>query len=148
MIPPLTDEGLLPPGVHYASWDELEDRFGYSAWRKHLISGLRRAAKALAEAGCKTLYVDGSFVTDKEFPGDFDGCWQEEGVDPDQLDPILLTFGAKQAAQKAKYGGELFPASSPAEIWPPFRVFLDFFQEDRDGRAKGVIAIDLTRHKP
>ena len=33
-----------------------------------------------------------------------------EGVDPDQLDPILLTFDRGRAAQKAKYPGELFPA--------------------------------------
>ena len=28
----------------------------------------------LRDAGCKTVYVDGSFVTDKERPGDFDAC--------------------------------------------------------------------------
>lgn len=148
MIPPLTAEGLLPPGIHHASWAELELRFGYNSTRRRLLDGLRRAAKSLALAGCKTIYVDGSFVTDKEEPGDYDGCWEEEGVDPYRLDPILLTFDHKRVAQKLKYGGEVFPASLSAEDSPPFRAFLDFFQADRDGIAKGIIAIDLKRHRP
>jgi hypothetical protein len=148
MIPALTAEGLLPPGIHHASWVELERRFGYNPTRRRLLSGLRRAAKALALAGCEVLYLDGSFVTDKEEPGDYDGCWEEGGVDPSRLDPILLTFDHKRVAQKLKYGGELFPANLSAEGSPPSRVFLDFFQADRDGRAKGIIAIDLKRHRP
>ena len=43
-------------------------------------------------AGCRRAYVDGSFVTAKEVPGDFDGCWEAEDVDPDALDPVLLDF--------------------------------------------------------
>ena len=60
---------------------------------------------SLKDAGCKTVYVDGSFVTGKERPGDFDACWEEEGVDPTILDPVLLTFDAGRATQKAKYMG-------------------------------------------
>lgn len=148
MIPSLTSEGLLPPGVHFTSWEELERRFGQSTWRRRLISGLRRAAMSLAAAGCKTLYIDGSFVTDKLTPGDFDACWDEQGVDPNLLDPVLLTFDANRAAQKAKYGGEFFPAAFQARHRAPFRLFLDFFQQDKNGRPKGIVAIDLTQHKP
>ena len=58
------------------------------------MTGLRAAMVSLKDAGCKTVYVDGSFVTGKERPGDFDACWEEEGVDPTILDPVLLTFDA------------------------------------------------------
>jgi len=51
-----------------------------------------QALRLLREAGCGRAYVDGSFVTAKEVPGDFDGCWEAEGVDFDLLDPRLLTF--------------------------------------------------------
>ena len=88
------------------------------------------------------VYVDGSFVTDKEIPGDFDACWEEAGVDPMILDPVLLTFENGRAEQKMKYLGELFPASSDA-VGDGYS-FLDFFQTDRDsGTTKGIIAIDL-----
>ena len=81
-------------------------------------------------------------------PGDSSGaCWDTEGVDIDLLyerDPVLLTFQNRRAAQKSKYLGELFPAQAGAETRPPFRIFLDFFQADKETDApKGIVAIDL-----
>ena len=107
-----------------------------------LLSGLKAATISLRDAGCKTVYIDGSFVTDKNHPGDFDACWEEAGVDPTILDPVLLTFDNGRSEQKKKYLGELFPASSTAD--DNGYSFVDFFQGDRDtGRRKGIIAIDL-----
>ena len=148
MIPSLTPQGFLPPGIHEASWDEVETRFGHTPWRRRLLQGLRAAARSLAGAGCRTLYLDGSYVSAKQDPSDFDGCWEESGVNPALLDPVLLTFANGRAAQKTKYLGELFPASIPAEPRPPYRVFLDFFQRDEDDNPKGILSIDLVRYKP
>ena len=72
------------------------------------MAGLREAMQSLKNAGCRTVYIDGSFVTDKEIPGDFDACWEEAWVDPLKLDPVLLTFADGRAAQKAKYLGSCF----------------------------------------
>jgi len=53
-----------------------------------------------------------------------------------------MTFAQRRAAQKRKYGGELFPADWPADAHGT--SFLHFFQRDRtNGRPKGIIAIDL-----
>ena len=58
------------------------------------------------------------------------------------LDPVLLTFDADRAAQKAKFGGELFPAS--VSTGPGGGIFLEFFQADKEtGQRKGIIALDL-----
>ena len=81
-----------------------------------MLAGLRAALENLRSAGCLTAYVDGSFVSSKSEPGDFDACWEEAGVDLDRLDPVLLTFDAGRAAQKANYGGEFFPASAVAGL--------------------------------
>ena len=106
------------------------------------MTGLKAAMVSLKDAGCHTVYVDGSFVTGKEYPGDFDACWEEEGVDPIVLDPVLLTFDNGRASQKAKYMGELFPASIMAD--GDGFSFLEFFQTDKEtGRRKGIVAIDL-----
>jgi hypothetical protein len=145
VIPQFDAEGNLPPGIHVVTWAELKMAFGTNQRRVQLLAGLRRAAEALKAAGCSTLYVDGSFVTKKDQPGDFDGCWDPRGVDARRLDPVLLDFGNGRFAQKVKYGGELFPSSSIAEAAPPRRVFLQFFQCDkRTGNPKGIVAIDLT----
>lgn len=104
--------------------------------------GLRAALEDLKNAGCRTAYVDGSFVTIKAIPNDYDACWDEDGVDPVLLNPVLLTFGAGRAAQKARYMGELFPASIIANSGG--LSSLDFFQTDKEtGNPKGIIAIDL-----
>jgi len=93
-------------------------------------------------AGCRRAYVDGSFVTTKEVPGDFDGCWEAEDVDPAALDPVLLDFRHPRATQKAKFGGEMFVANSSAT--PDGTRFLDVFQIDKNtGDAKSIVAIDL-----
>ena len=143
MLPPVDPStGNLPAGVHDASWTELAAAFGGTAWRRQLLVGLRAALEALRTAGCRRAYIDGSFVTAKEVPGDFDGCWEADGVDPDALDPVLLDFRHPRAAQKAKYLGELFVANVAAA--PDGTRFLDFFQIDKiTGDAKGIVALDL-----
>ena len=142
MIPGFDSEGMLPPGIHWAGWDEVMDRFGNSAWRQQLTAGLRAALDNLKSAGCRTVYLNGSFVTNKYVPNDYDACWEEAGVAPEALDPVLLTFDRGRATQKAKYMGELFPASIVADS--EGLSFLEFFQTDRDtGRSKGIVAIDL-----
>jgi hypothetical protein len=118
------------------------ERYATNERREHLMDGLRTAIDSLHAAGCKRVYLDGSFVTDKELPGDFDACWEASGVEPDLLDPVLLDFSDRRVAQKAKYRGELFPAEVAAE--PGGTRFLDYFQRDRvTGEPKGIVAIDL-----
>ena len=142
MIPQFDAAGLLPPGVHWANRDELNDRFATNPWRQTLMTGLGAALDNLKNAGCRTVYINGSFVTNKVVPNDYDACWEEAGVDPTILDPVLLTFDPGRATQKAKYLGELFPVSVVADN--EGLSFLEFFQTDKStGRPKGIIAINL-----
>lgn len=141
---PTTDPatGNLPPGVHEATWPEFVARYGYNATRLALLAGLKSALDALRAAGCWRAYINGSFVSGNEEPGDFDGCWEATGMDLTLLDPVLLTFARRRAAQKAKYGGELFPAEASADQFGT--RFLDFFQRDkRTGEPKGIVAFNL-----
>jgi len=144
VIPPFDDQGRLPPGRHDAEWYEVNLRLGTTPYRRELLAGLKRALDALKAAGCRQAFLDGSFVTAKEAPGDFDACWSIDGVDPTLLDPVLLTFDNLRAAQKIKYGGELFPAEAEADEYG--RTFLEFFQIDKEtGEEKGIIVLDLGR---
>ncbi len=88
------------------------------------------------------MYINGSFVTAKYDPGDFDACWEARNVDPPLLDLALIEFGNRRRAQKSKFGGELFPAGLPADTGGI--SFLDYFQLDKNtGAPKGIVAIDL-----
>ncbi|MXZ25035.1 MAG: hypothetical protein F4Y80_09260 [Caldilineaceae bacterium SB0665_bin_21] len=81
-------------------------RFGHNPWSQHLMRGLKASLENLRDAGCRTVYIDGSFVTHKAIPNDYNACWEETGVDPVLLDPVLLIFDPGRVAQKAKYIGE------------------------------------------
>ena len=141
-IPPFDSSGNLPPGVHMATWTETITTYGTSPWRLQLLAGIKAAFDDLKAAGCQRAYIDGSFVTAKQDPGDFDACWEAAGVVASMLDPVLLTFDSGRATQRSKYGGELFPAERAAS--PQGTRFIDFFQQDKyTGLAKGIIGIDL-----
>lgn len=145
MIPEFNASGLLPEGIHWAGLDELQNRYARNGHRERLFRGLVRALNALRMAGCSALYLDGSFVTAKEYPGDYDACWEVKGVKLGVLDPVLVDFSNCRAAQKAKYFGEFFPAHFTAEKTSPFRTFLTFFQTDKSsGEKKGIIGVNLT----
>jgi hypothetical protein len=132
VIPPFDERGNLPPGIHGASWDAIRDRFGGNEWRRTLLGGVLRAVRDLKRAGCQRVWLDGSFVTDREFPGDFDLCYDVASVDIDAMEPALLD----RTSSKGVYGGDILPTFEALS-------FLDFFQQDRDGNVKGIIEIEL-----
>ncbi|SEM70815.1 hypothetical protein [Bradyrhizobium sp. OK095] len=132
--------GYLPPGVHDAPWSEVASRFSGNGHRVLLVGGLLAALQNLAGAGCRSVLLDGSFVSLKHLPEDYDGAWDTQGVDPGLIDPVLLDFSNGRAAMKTKYLGELFPASAAAA---PGVLYRDFFMKDRNGIPKGVVNIGL-----
>ncbi len=143
MIPGFTSKGLLPQGIHEASWTEVAKRFGVGHQRSWLLSGLRRAARHLASIGCATLYLDGSFVTAKSSPSDYYACWSVTGVDEALVDPVLFKFDDGRKAMKAKYFGDLFPVDFVEE--KSGKTFLDFFQCDREtGLPKGIVVLTIS----
>jgi hypothetical protein len=138
MIPPFDPTtGYLPPGEHPATWQEVVDRFGWTPKRKHLLSGLRRMAMNLHQAGCRFFLLDGSFVTAKDEPGDYDACCDFSNIDVSVVDD---RFAGTRLEMKLEYFGELFAEQTEAIAGYTFR---EFFQSDRDGAPKGVILLNL-----
>lgn len=143
MIPALDpDSGRLPPGEHVASWDEVVERFGWTERRRRFLDGLADAIELLVEAGCRRIWLNGSFVTAKDHPADFDACWDTDGVDLDVLDPVLLDLTNHRSAQKSRFGGELFPNVVEAQSGLSFS---EFFQNERDTTRKGIIVIYISK---
>ena len=140
-LPDLGTDGVLPPGIHVATWDEITAAFGRTVHRAELLAGLLDVLRDLKRAGCHTAYLDGSFVTDKGVPGDYDLCWEMDTVDLNKLHPVILDVLPPRAAQKARYRGDILPNVTEAASGAPF---LDFFQNNRvSGGVKGIVAINL-----
>ncbi len=145
MIPSFDEKGNLPPGIHFCTWEEFKERFGTTLRRQRMIEGLQQAMESLKAARCRTIYINGSFVTSKLNPNDFDACWDLEEVDLDYLRinaPQLFYFSDREA-QKAFYLGEFFPSEQLIGNYGDTSI--NFFQRDRQRSPKGIIAINLMR---
>ncbi len=145
MVPQLTTlDGapwdVLPPGVHQASLEEVKAIFAWNTWRTELFDGFIKALMLLRLAGCRAVYLDGSYVTTKPDPADFDACWDPTGVDRANLDSVFLDFRDGRKAQKVAFKGEFFP--SAMMCMDVGSTFLDFFQVERfTGNQKGIVSV-------
>jgi len=142
VIPSFAKNGMLPPGIHKSSWSEFCKRYGYNDKRKELLDGLRLLLDELKKVGCQAVYVDGSFVTEKDAPNDYDLCWKMDNVLVEDLDPVLLDYtlsGKEKIAQK--YKGDIRGAEFA--VRETGATYLEFFQHDQNGEPKGVMQLTL-----
>jgi len=83
LLPPFTDDGVLPVGDHVLTFDQLlvsplvlgwRDGSDWDApWRQTLAGNLAVLVNHLRQVGIRDVFVDGSFVEDKPHPNDIDG---------------------------------------------------------------------------
>ena len=125
-------------------WGSFVARFGWSNRRRFLIGGMYRALSNLKQAGCGAAIVDGSFVSKKDEPGDYDLAFDPVGVNGSLVDPILLRHDDQRKAMKAKYFGDIFPWGAAA-CSKTRLIYRDFFQSDRSGIAKGVVLLNVKQ---
>lgn len=87
MLPAFTDEGVLPAADYALTLDELASSYVVNglpnaapswdrAWRAQLVRNLGVLVEQLWHVGSDAIYVDGSFVEDKDHPHDIDGYFE------------------------------------------------------------------------
>ena len=147
-IPPFLPDTWLPEGHHNAAWEEIEAMFGGEpgSSRRETWSRLlawRDAARAKGLAG--RVVLNGSFVSAKENPGDFDLLFlynaasevivrQDEGALA-LIDPLRC---------KAAFGGDIFAYSaSMVAAYPQFFPTDSFDRIKFTDVKKGVLEVDL-----
>lgn len=145
MIPEFNEDGCLPPGIYEASFEEVKARFGFSGKRKKLLQGMADLLNQCRMLHCDILYVDGSFVTAKLSPGDYDACWDTTAENREEvLNNVLHSLlESDSKTQKEYFGGEIYSAFSKAPLFPG--IFIkDYFQMRKEGVGKkGIIMIKL-----
>lgn len=73
MIPSFEDSGWLPPGVHPATLDEIDQRFGRpSELRRVQMESVRWMLDLARRADVQRIVLNGSFVMDIMEPNDVD----------------------------------------------------------------------------
>jgi hypothetical protein len=145
MIPELTQNGVLPPGLHEATLGEVRRRFGAANKRRvELMKGLSTIVARARQAGGLRIYLDGSFVTMKKEPLDWDAVLVvPEGFDPTTEEGVAL--GDRDAVRTLHEGDLLVFFEDDKEAIEHYvgRVFA----HDREHRKKGVIVIRLKGEK-
>ena len=130
----------LGPGIHELTLKKIEKIYCFNPHRRGLFKNLKKVIKILRSAGVKDIYIDGSFVDDKELPNDIDGCWlYMPSVITKKIDPVLLDFSKGRQKMKDKYGVDFVLANFIEGL--SGKPFVDFFQTDRDGNPKGIVKI-------
>lgn len=140
MIPNLNEYGLLPEGIHKATIEEIEHKFGSgSAKRKELFIGFQELIQLLYKhkKSIKSFLLDGSFVTDKESPRDYD-CILVVKKD--------FNFDSPEA-KKLQYAKKLFYAHNFTYMEEDLdwyhRLINLFGHEKYTRRAKGLVEVIL-----
>ena len=142
-IPPFNQYGLLPPGIHLASMEELVQKLGFSSKRQDLIEqGLKPVVERLKVLGVHEMYLNGSFTTFKPSPGDIDGY-------------VLTTVGSILEAEVIERYEE-WKATYRVDLWPAYTDELgemsqDWWQghfghtKEQPPKAKGIVKLILGR---
>lgn len=131
MIPAFDDHGYLPPGIHRASLDEVESRFGQqSELRRVQMQSLRWLVDLARRAGVSRIVINGSFVTDV--------------LEPNDVDCVLLidpTASHDPAADEKLQAGLPFLEIQVAEDEGFTYLVERFFATDRDSVVKGMVEV-------
>ncbi len=179
-LPPFTDAGLLPPADYTLTLDELrasvlvegpmpppENSHWDGGWRRKLVDNLGVMVSQLWQVGITEIFINGSFVEDKDHPNDIDGYFvcdlrrlasgdlerQLNLLDPHKVwtwDPTTRRpyrgYPKKQLPMWHQYRVELYPhVGQLSGIQDKHGHELEFpsafRQSRRDGQPKGIIKI-------
>lgn len=88
-LPSFTVDGLLPAGDYELTLSELAESLlvagpqgdarsdnWNAGWRRQLVANLEVMVRQLWQVGVTEIFVDGSFVEDKDHPNDIDGYFE------------------------------------------------------------------------
>ena len=178
-LPKFNSQGVLPPGDHLLSLAELRASFlvtgadvGSSTWdvgwRGALVDNLEIMVRQLWTVQISEIFIDGSFVEDKDHPNDIDGYFVCEldalrtgqlhrdlnAQDPDKVwtwDSVSRQpyrgYPKKQLPMWHRYRVELYPhVGQLSGIKDKYGNDLEFpsafRQVRRNGSIKGIVRIE------
>ena len=180
-LPKFNSEGRLPPGDYTLTFKELRastlivgpgaDHTHWDApWRLKLVDNLEILVRQLHKVGVTQIFVNGSFVEDKDHPNDIDGYFEcdrrqvlsgkfEQEInlldrhkiwtwDPKSRRPYR-GYAKRQLPMWHQYRVELYPhVGQPSGIQDRYGNDLEFpaaFRQSRlDNKPKGIVKIGDT----
>lgn len=179
-LPCFTPDGVLPPGDYQMTLDELEESMLVlgpgqpkdhpvwdAVWRLALVKSLRVMVGQLHHVGIGDIFIDGSFVEDKDHPNDIDGYFVCDPLrfasgrlerELNRIDPAKCWtwdhrsrrpyrgYPKRQLPMWHAYRVELYPhyegLAAGVDAYGNELEFPAWFRQRRsDGAAKGIVRI-------
>lgn len=143
MLPPFTDSGDLPPGIHPAAWNEIEQRLGAgSASRADAYAKLRYLHQLAARTERLVRFlVFGSFVSTHASPRDVDVVLvMAADFRLEEIPRESLTLFSHPDAQ-ARFGASIFWIREGMLDEGRMQDFLETWQTKRDGSRRGLLEV-------
>ena len=147
-LPDFREDGWLPEGHHAATWQEIAVCFGGEpdSRRAVILSSLLRWRDAVRAKRLSGLVIlDGSFISRKDAPGDFDlvFCYEEASEVILRTDPDARTLTDYQVCRSLGFLGDVFALPASLQSLSPALGGLSMFDFDRRGIPKGVVEVRL-----
>jgi hypothetical protein len=144
LVPPFTSAGVLPVGDYVLTMEELaasrlvtgegvDSPTWDAAWRGTLVGNLEVVVGRLWTVGIDRVFVDGSFVEDKDHPNDVDGYFE--------CDLRYLASGALERDLNALEGADVW-------TWDPARRIFDPNSAKRQLPIWRRYRVELYPHVP
>lgn len=143
-IPEFRTDGWLPVGHHIATWEEVDKLFGGNAGsrRANLTRKLLDLCNALRSLNITgKLVLDGSYISSKPEPGDFDVLLigpPDIQARKDIESELAHLLDAERAEKEGGY--TLYYASSQSPMLPLLYTLFDFSKENV---PKGVLEVNI-----
>src|ERR1700722_7082018 len=163
VLPEFTEKGLLPPGDYNLTIDEVLDSMLVNgpnhsvnwdaSWRRKLVINLAILANQLWSVGIKNIFIDGSFVEEKDHPNDIDGYFECEVENFIKTLPILNSMDPYKSWDWLKVKPKMWEVYH-VELFPHYGQFcgiddvtgyaLQFpaaFRQSREFEPKGIVKL-------
>jgi hypothetical protein len=146
-VPDFREDGWLPIGHHSITWEELIKVFGGQPETKRrriteLLVLWRDRAREHKITG--RLLLNGSFISTKPEPGDFDAIFVgDDGIEEILVENDEARLLLNYQVCKEIYGGDLlFFSAVAARKFPEF-CRLDGFDYSKDKKPKGLVELKI-----
>jgi hypothetical protein len=140
MIPDLTDEGLLPPGIHRTNINEVIKQFGTGSLTRANISHNLSVYFQKISRYAIGVYIDGSFVSGKFAPNDVDVLViYPPDIDFDRNPELKKLQFMYRNSEKKYHKIDNYHARANSE---KEKSGLEWFQKTRSGKEKGILYME------
>lgn len=146
----LNEHGLLPPGIHDLSLDQIDALFGGFQRSERRMNLINRLRELVAQVGsfsfARHLIVDGSFITSKAEPNDIDIVFVvASGALPMKVPVNPFEYNALSARRlKKAYQFDVFVVPEGSEAYDHYVSYFARLKEGPDGVTKGLVRLSLS----